>query len=118
MSAQIYPSIGGSQPYFELIIENHPTHVMAVWICYDGEWWVTPNSIPGSMLLPIPIRSGVRLEWRALSGSAIARYNLVHGTDFSTQSEEIALNDDVAYWQGELYCTFVMLGRSMKLVLY
>jgi hypothetical protein len=44
--------------------------------------------------------------------------NLIHGTDCIIQSEEIALAEEVTCWQGEVYCTGAMLGKSMNLILY
>jgi hypothetical protein len=83
------------------------------WRIFDDERWARPNLRPGadSHVIPVTARSYVR--WRAVPGTAVARYNLIHNTNYDPPIEEIAVDEDVVCWQGENHCTQTLLGRSL-----
>jgi hypothetical protein len=98
-----------------LILANRSPTQVAVWISFDNEWWVTPNLPSRANSHVIPVTEGTHVRWRAVSSTAVARYNIVHNTNYSIQSEEIAFNEDVVCWQGGFRCTHTMLGTALVL---
>jgi hypothetical protein len=76
---------------------------------------VAPNLPSRANSLVIPITEGTYVRWRAISSRAVARYNIIHNTNYSIQSEEIAVHEEVVCWQGEFSCTRTVLGTTLVL---
>jgi hypothetical protein len=115
MPNERYPGAAVRGGYHALIFANRCPTQVAVWISFDNEWWVTPNLPSMANSLVIPVTVGTYVRWRAISSRAVARYNIVHNTNYSPQSEEIAFHEDVVCWQGEFSCTHTMLGTTLVL---
>lgn len=107
-----------SDPYFSMVFVNQRRFRLAVWLKIEGEWWVTPDVRPRGRTGIVPAFEGATIEWRAVSADAVRAYNLLHGTTWTTQSEEIMGDEDVAGWQGQFVVTYGMLGRSIRLALF
>ena len=118
MSEQSWPTAVDLNALFGITFKNASSTKVSIWLEFDGEWWVSPELFPGDQLLPIPLALGVGLKWVGVSNRAVTRYNLIHHTEYTTQSEEIALLDEVGAWRGDYTCSQGMLGRSMKLSLF
>jgi hypothetical protein len=103
MPNERYPGAAVRDGYHALILANRTPTQVAVWISFDNEWWVAPNL------------QGTYVRWRAISSRAVARYNIIHNTNYSIQSEEIAVHEEVVCWQGEFSCTRTVLGTTLVL---
>lgn len=106
-----------NDPYFDIMFINSHRHPQVVWLRFDAGWWTTPNIPSGVRSDYIPALEGATVSWRAVSANAIAIFNLLHGTNWTTQDQEV-LNDDLIGWQGEYVVTYGMLGRTAHVELF
>ena len=76
---------------------------------------MTPDVATRGRTTIIPTFEGGTIEWRAVSANAVNAYNDIHGTAWTTQSEEAAWEDDIVGWQGHFVVTYGMLGSSVRI---
>jgi hypothetical protein len=104
-------------PHHNLIFENDSDMPITMWLLVDQEWNVLPTVDPGECLMPIPITTGLRLEWRGVSSDTIGTHNQTHETKFSPAQKPMLDCSSLVHWRGRVSCKSGMLGRSTRITL-
>ena len=104
------------RPHHTLFFENHSREEITLWICFNREWYFVADITPGESILPIPVSSGVRLEWRILSSRAILEFNQINAVELNSRLESVYYIAELVHWRGGFRCTREMMGRHTEII--
>jgi hypothetical protein len=66
-------------PHHNLIFENNLVGSITIWLVVDGGYHVLPTLRSGESLMPIPINSRVRVDWKVVSNTTFPSHQNASG---------------------------------------
>ena len=90
---------------------------ITLWLCFNRQWYFVGNIPPGESILPIPVSSGVWVEWWLLSSRAIVQSIEINGSNkLRSLLESVFRIAELVHWRGIFRCAREMMGRHTEII--
>ena len=75
------------RPHHSVFFVNHSREEVALWICFNREWYLFAVISSRRVHFPIPESSGVQVEWRILTARATLHLNSTYEVELNSRLE-------------------------------